>query len=163
MIHVPIASIKFTGVILSSSIFAVVIVAAELDSQHSPFTLWLLGTLVTIGLGILIMLWRLQGRMTALETKVAPFWGSLQTKFAEAMHKPHPELKRRDLLLEHLEKLTITPDERHELRLMLELVKNDPSSTEVEKAQSIIMLAAMPLVLEEARGKLEPETVEKLT
>ena len=154
MIHIPIASFKLVGVVLSSALFAVVIVATELDSQHSPFTLWLLGTLVTIGIGILVMLWRLQGRMTAMEVKIAPFWGSLQTKFAKALHKPHPELRRRDILLEKLERLTITPEERQELRLKLEEVKTDPEATDVEKAQAVIMLAAMPLVLEEALGNL---------
>lgn len=159
MISISIAKTIFPklGLTLAGSVFmALTLVAAD----TSPWTPWILGCLVPIGLAILGMLWQLvrekskerremERRLTTLETQMTPFWATLQTKLADALHHPHPESKESDRLLERLEKLTITPEERARLRVLLAEVIANPNVSVEEKAKAQLLLVAMPLVIAE--------------
>lgn len=155
MIHLSVA--PKVGAIFLGSIFLVLLFIA---ADPSPYTPWILGALVPIGLfiaGMLVYSQRQRAkeqaetakRLAILETQMTPFWATLQTKLADALHHPHPESKERDALLEKLEKLTITQDERARLRTLLAEIIENPAETVEEKAKAQLLLLAMPLVIAE--------------
>lgn len=166
MFHIPLIA----KVLIGSMILALILVAAD----TSPYTPWILGALVPIGLLIVGLLWNLQRdrrkerlvedekklkerddlqrRLTQLETQISPFWATLQTKLADALHHPHPESLESDALLEKLEKLTITGPERDRLGVLLSETIADPKIATEEKAKAQMLILAMPLVTGERAG-----------
>ena len=96
------------------------------------------------------MLWKIQGRLSVLETQVTPLWSSLQRDVSQALHHPHPESKEMDDLLEKLELLTISKVEREKLIGLLRAIVNDESQTKEERNHAELLLFIMPRVLLEA-------------
>lgn len=176
MIHVP----PLAKVTLGSMMLALLLVAAD----TSPYTPWILGALIPIGIAIMLLLWNLrsdrrkekryeaekqskekedlQRRLTQLETQISPFWATLQTKLAEALHHPHPESRESDALLEKLEKLTITEPERDRLRVLLQQTIDDPKVLTEERAKAAMLLLAMPLVTGE-RAEIKAASIIQST
>lgn len=91
----------------------------------------------------------MEKKIVELQTQVTPFWGAIQKQVADALHHPHPEAAPVDELLEKLEALTITPDERSDLKNLLQGVVDDPDSPEEDRHRAAILLLTMPLVLAE--------------
>jgi hypothetical protein len=129
-------------------------------ADPSPYTPWILAVLVPIGLLIVGQLFLSSRekkkqveenakRLTILETQITPFWQSLQTKLGEALHHPHPESFEKDQLLEKLEKLTISPEERDRLNILLTAVAVNPALSTEERAQAKMLLLVMPVVTSE--------------
>lgn len=160
MIHLAIVKTPFFGKLGLTVGLAVYMALVFVAADTSPYTPWILGCLVPIGLAIIGMLWQLvrekikqtkdnERRLTTLETQMTPFWATLQTKLADALHHPHPESQESDRLLEKLEKLTITAEERDRLRILLTEVIENPTVLVEEKAKAQLLLVAMPLVIAE--------------
>ena len=93
-----------------------------------------------------------------LQTKVSPFWASIQTKIADALHQPDIQHADTDNLLEKLEARTITPNEQTRLERKLETMVTTAPIDVAEKAK--VLLTVMPLVKEEKAGNL-PKTDER--
>jgi fumarate reductase subunit D len=142
------------GVVFVGSMFAAAVLVA---ADTSPYTVWILGALIPIGLLIAGLLWNLnrekkkerdetQKRLTILEVQMSPFWATLQTKLADALHHPHPESKEKDALLEKLEALTISPEERIRLNALLINTSSDTSVSTEERTRAKMLLLVMPVV-----------------
>jgi hypothetical protein len=129
--------------VLAASFLALVV-------EPSPAAPWLLGALVTISLAILGLLWKIQGRISILETQVTPLWAILQKEVADSLHHPHPESERMDYLLEKLEQLSITPEETAELKALARAKADDPNQSPIERERAETLLFIMPKVVNEA-------------
>jgi hypothetical protein len=127
---------------------------AFIAADTSPYTPWILGLLVPIGVAIIVQLWRMEGRIAKVETQITPFWASLQTKIADALHHPHPESKELDGYLEKLENLELNDTGHKRLKILLQNIVTDPNVDAEEKAKAKILLAAVPIVQMEAAGDL---------
>ena len=108
----------------------------------------LLFTQATLLAALLIMFWRGKHQL-----ELSPFWKTFQTGVVKQLHHPHPESKEMDELLEKLEALTITREERKKLITMLRNIIKNPHSNEHGLAN--FLLLAMPEV---ARERGEPVT-----
>jgi len=89
-----------------------------------------------------------------LRTQVSPLWARIQAQIASDLHHPHPRYFEMDKLLEKLEALTILPEERDRLKILL-LERSTDSHQDISKEQrekAAFMIQVMDLVVEE-RGK----------
>lgn len=95
---------------------------------------------------------KLEDWVLIADVTAKPFWAAAQTKLVKDLTHPHERFKRPDRLLEKLEDLTITTEERVELHGILEerITTDDPEVNEAEKASAKIMLDIMDKVLKEA-------------
>lgn len=79
-------------------------------------------------------------RLTALEVKVDVFWKGIALDAAALLHRPHPEFKRRDELLETFTYKKLNSKEARELYNMLVPVWEDIQAPYAERlAASILM------------------------
>ncbi len=147
MIYHVLHSWKTVPVVFAA--FCLTIVALATDS--SPIVPWLLGALIPLSGGILALLWKIQGRLTILETQVTPLWSSLQKEVADALHHPHPESQEMDKLLEKLEALVITAEERSQLEKLLHRISRDTLQSEGERRRAELLLFLMPRVVRESQ------------
>lgn len=99
-----------------------------------------------------IVLYR-QSVMKKHLVSMPPFWKTFQTKVVSKLHHPHPESKELDNLMEKLESLTLSVEEKCRLKVMLQKITEDPKSDERDLAQ--LLLIAMPRV---SRERGEPPT-----
>lgn len=67
----------------------------------------------------------LEGRITALETKVEVFWRNVSIDVALLLHKPHPDFRKRDELIEKYAADKLTETELKEFILLLEKLKEE--------------------------------------
>lgn len=90
----------------------------------------------------------LSRQVVALETKIGPFWQSLQNNLSEILHRPtHVEL---DGLLEKLQSGTISRMEQEELRVMLLQAVIDTDESSDFRDQARLLLVVMPHAMKEA-------------
>lgn len=92
-----------------------------------------------------------------VQTKVAPFWARVQQQMSADLHHPHPRYLEMDGLLEKLESLTITEDERLRLKQLLierERDFHDDISTDQRKTASA-MAIIMDMTVSEAKKQLQ--------
>lgn len=96
-----------------------------------------------------------------LKTQVSPLWAKVQAQIAADLHQPHPRYAEMDKLLEKLEALTISDEERGRLKeLLLERSKDaHPDISEEQREKAKLMIVVMDMVLIEAN--IDPE--DKLT
>lgn len=94
----------------------------------------------------------LEVQITEVQTKVAPFWASVQSKIADALHQPDDSALELDKLLENLENLTLTPSELTDLEQRLRVIRDTGPVDAAQKAG--LLLKVMPMVLEEAAGDI---------
>jgi hypothetical protein len=104
---------------------------------------------------LLLRLRKNERDIVELQTKVSPFWASIQTKVADALHQPDIQHADTDNLLEKLEARTITPKEQKKLERKLESMVSTAPTDVAEKAH--VLLTVMPLVVQEKAGTL-PDT-----
>ena len=92
--------------------------------------------------------------ITELKTKVSPLWAQIQSRIASDLHQPHPRYMEMDQLLEKLEALTITKDERARLGVLLQLRSQDMSGdvSEIQRHEANLMMQVMHIVVLEAKG-----------
>jgi hypothetical protein len=91
--------------------------------------------------------------IATLKTQVSPLWARVQARISEDLHHPHPRYYEMDKLLESLEALTITTDERIRLKeLLLERsVDMHEDITEEQRKKAQLMIQVMELVLLESK------------
>jgi hypothetical protein len=89
-----------------------------------------------------------------LRTQVSPLWAQIQTRIAADLHHPHPRYFEMDKLLEKLESLTISPQERLRLEALLLERASDMHEdiTEVQRKEAKLMSQVMHIVVLEAKG-----------
>src|ERR1700722_17292712 len=61
----------------------------------------------------------LKASMGVVNTQMSPLWARVQAQIAQDLHHPSPRYAEMDKLLEKLEALTITVDERAALKALL--------------------------------------------
>ncbi len=66
----------------------------------------------------------LSDRITVLETKMEIFWRNVGVELARVLHSPNPARAHVDELLEAWMENKITPDQREELRRLLEYIRD---------------------------------------
>lgn len=71
-----------------------------------------------------LVLTGLSDRITVLETKMEIFWKNVGVELARVLHSPNPARAHVDALLEAWMDNRITPDERQELRGLLEYIRD---------------------------------------
>ena len=127
------------------------IVAVATDS--SPATPWILGALLPISGSILLLLYKIGNRLSVLEIQVTPLWATLQKQVADALHHPHSKDKETDGLLEKLEALTLTQEERGRLEVLLKTKTTNPEESDQEKKRADLLLFLMPRAVQEEADK----------
>ena len=110
------------------------------------------GLFITIYFKITDRLLKLEIDMATVGTQISPLWAQVQAKIASELHHPNPNYAAMDRLLEKLEALTITGDERIALKLLLLKRSRDmsPEVSEDERKSAILMIQVMGKVLIEA-------------
>jgi|SRR5579864_637346 len=122
---------------------------------------WVIAPAIAVLSAIFAAIWllydRMNDRLRALEldmavskTQLTPLWATVQKVIVDELHHVgHPEMDR---LLEKLQNLSITPEERIELKAMLEARALDygPEITESERKSAILLIGIMDKVLIEA-------------
>ncbi|MGC2234271.1 MAG: hypothetical protein WBA09_22410 [Candidatus Acidiferrum sp.] len=110
--------------------------------------------------GLLAYVVRLNTRMgeqdkeiEILKTKISPLWMQVQARISSDLHHPSPRYLEMDALLEKLEALTITDEERTRLKVLLEERSTDMHAeiNDEQRAKAKLMIGVMDLVLDEAR------------
>jgi hypothetical protein len=101
--------------------------------------------------------------IATLKTQVSPLWAQVQARIAADLHHPHPRYFEMDGLLEKLEALTITPDERARLKALLNERAHDmhPEINADQRKKAAFMIQVMDLVLVEAKETKADETLDK--
>ena len=114
---------------------------------------------------ILAFVVRLNGRLnefdkviTRLDTQVSPLWAQVQARISSDLHHPHPRYFEMDILLEKLEALTITNDERERLKVLLRerSVDMHEDISESQRQSAKIMSGVMDKVVLESKENHEP-------
>jgi hypothetical protein len=116
----------------------------------------LLLTQATLLLALLVTLQRGK-RLKNIENHMAemsPFWKTFQTKVVSKLHHPHIDSQELDQLLEKLEALTLSKEERKKLISLLREITDDPHSEDQELAH--FLLFAMPRVAKERGDPVTP-------
>jgi hypothetical protein len=96
-------------------------------------------------------------QIAELKVQISPLWARIQTQISADLHHPHPRYVEMDSLLEKLDALTILPEERERLKVLLVERSNDfhTDITESQRQSAKMMIPLMDLVQIEAR-KAEP-------
>lgn len=111
-------------------------------------------TAVLAGMGWLaVFLNNLSKDVRQLQTQMSPFWASVQMQISKDLHQPHERYAEMDGLLEKLEHLTITHEERERLKVLLAERSQDMNEdiTENQRKKASLMIPLMELVTEEAK------------
>jgi len=124
--------------------------AALIIADTSPVTPYLLGILVTVGLAILGLLWRIQGRMSVVETQVTPLWAALQREVAATLHNPELKDKEADALIEDLE-YKMTPAKTARLRVLMLERAHDMTRNSQERKRAELLLFIMGQIFKEKK------------
>jgi len=116
---------------------------------------------VGIGLpGIIVQIYLYQRERKKM--KVSPIylaWSMLQSELANTLHKPHPESRELDGLLEKLETFaasgvsTISQEDRTKLTILLREKVDDRDQPEIDRRRAEFLLLAMPRAEIERREK----------
>jgi len=93
----------------------------------------------------------INSRLDILSTQVSPLWARVQSEIAGELHHPHPRYAEMDTLLEKLEALLITEDERVRLKELLVQRSLDMHEdiTDSQRASAKLMIGVMDKVLKE--------------
>jgi hypothetical protein len=83
--------------------------------------------------------------LAKLEVQVSPMWATVQARMSSDLHHPHPRYARMDSLLEKLGNLTITSEEREELKV-LALARSVDMHEDITESQRMSALALIPLM-----------------
>jgi len=96
----------------------------------------------------------MRDEITILKTQVSPLWAQVQSRIAADLHHPHPRYFEMDKLLEKLEALTITPEERSRLEVLLVQRSTDMHEdiTDIQRKEAKLMSQVMHIVVLEAKG-----------
>jgi hypothetical protein len=130
-----------------------------MTSTESGLLVAAFGILLTGALSFFVYLntqiQNLRTEVAKLSVQVSPLWSRVQAQIASDLHHPHPRYLEMDGLLEKLEALTITTDERVRLKELLveRSVDEHADISEVQRKQARIMVDVMDVVLAEQRNK----------
>lgn len=96
----------------------------------------------------------LQLEVRQLTTQISPLWARVQAQIAADLHQPHPRYAEMDKLLEKLEGLVITIDERSRLKVLLIARSQDMhvDITQDQREKAALMIMVMDAVLKERAG-----------
>jgi len=117
------------------------------------------GLLVTLFASMLAAIARLYARigehdkqLAEMSTKVSPLWATVQKVISDELHHPHAQYAEMDTLLERLDNLTITTEERDRLKILLmqRSVDMDSDITESQRKSAKMMIDVMDKVVQEA-------------
>jgi len=101
-----------------------------------------------------LLVWKqdIDKQLTVLNTQVTPLWATVQAKLTADLHHPHPRYLQMDKLLEKLDTLTISDDERIVLKELLvkRSVDTHEDITEGQRESALLLLGVMKKVLTEA-------------
>jgi hypothetical protein len=117
------------------------------------------GALLVAILGIMgwmaRVIWQIVRDVDTLKTQMSPFWASVERIVSAELHHPSARYAEMDGLLEKLDVLTITDEERERLRVLLLERSNDEHAdiTESQKQKALLLIPLMDVVLEEAKAK----------
>lgn len=94
--------------------------------------------------------------LAVLKTQVSPLWAQIQSRIVADLHHPHPRYKEMDVLLERLEALKITPEERIRLEALLieRSVDEHDDISEIQRKEAKLMNQVMDIVVLESKGLL---------
>ena len=109
----------------------------------------LVGLTVTLGIKMVNRVGQLEIDMARLGKQIEPLWGQVQARCIEDLHHPNPRYEGMDILLEKLEKLTITNSERNQLKVKLVERSKDfgPEIKPGERESAQLMILAMDKVV----------------
>lgn len=85
----------------------------------------------------------IEGRLTALETKVDVFWRALAVDAAQILHSPDPEKARQDDLLDQFMAGGLRGAEMLELVQLLEEIREDHDALAGERLAASVVLQAI--------------------
>jgi hypothetical protein len=93
-------------------------------------------------------------KVAVLQTQVSPLWAQIQARISMDLHHPHPRYGEMDKLLEKLEALTITVEERERLGVLLDerSVDMHEDISEVQRKEAKLMVQVMQIVIMESKG-----------
>jgi hypothetical protein len=119
----------------------------------SAFGIALAG-LLALGVFIVQSLSKQAAAIAKLETQMSPLWSRVQARISSDLHHPHPRYFEMDRLLEKLEALTITMEERQRLKVLLLERSTDThvDITDAQRKSAKAMIPIMDMVLLEAKG-----------
>jgi hypothetical protein len=86
--------------------------------------------------------------IAVLKTQISPLWARVQKRISDDLHQPHARYLEMDGLLEKLEGLTITPNDRERLKVLLaeRSIDMHPDITPVQRGEAMLMRHVMDLV-----------------
>jgi hypothetical protein len=95
-----------------------------------------------------------------LKTQISPLWSQVQARISANLHHPHARYLEMDTLLEKLEALTISSEERLRLKVLLQERSVDMhyEISNEQRAEAKLMIGVMDLVLDEAKEEMKKET-----
>jgi len=116
----------------------------------------LLGSVIAYNVRQSAELQKMRIQIEVLSTQVSPLWAQIQSRIAADLHHPHPRYFEMDKLLEKLEALTITEDERKRLDTLLaeRSVDFHDDITDIQRKEAKLMSQVMHIVILEAKGIL---------
>jgi hypothetical protein len=150
---------KIVPIVLASLFLAAVAIIAD----TSPVVPWLLGLLTTVFMALLAVAWKIQARLSILETQVSPLWSALQKEVADTLHHPHPESAELDGLLEDLEALRLDAVKTARLNTLLREKVDDKTQSEDERKRAELLLFIMSRVIKEREEKLGRGAAKTIT
>jgi hypothetical protein len=125
--------------------------------DHAVTTL-IVGVVIVILTAILAYTVRINDRqreqgedIATLKTQISPLWQMVQAKITKDLHHPHPRYLEMDTLLEKLDALTITDNERLRLKVLLKERAQDMHAdiTPEQRISAEILLPVMDRVVME--------------
>lgn len=123
------------------------------------------GTYTIIVTAVLAYCLRINARQTEqaiqiaeLKLQMSPLWARIQAQISADLHHPHSRYAEMDGLLEKLDSLTILPEERTRLKVLLIERSEDMHKdiTESQRQSAKMMIPLMDLVMIEAKKSVEP-------
>jgi hypothetical protein len=95
----------------------------------------------------------INSRLDILATQVSPLWARVQSQIANELHHPNLRYAEMDKLLEKLESLDITSEERARLKelLLQRSVDTHSDIDDDQRSSALIMVSVMGKVLKETK------------
>jgi hypothetical protein len=127
------------------------------NPEWLPFIAIIFGTVLSGLIAFLVYVQKqiteMRMEVTKLTTQMSPLWAKVQAKIAADLHQPHERYVEMDKLLEKLEALTLTEDERNRLKVLLLERSRDfhHDITEGQRQKAKLMGQVMDLVLLESK------------
>jgi hypothetical protein len=121
--------------------------------MNSPYAVAAFGIILTALIAYVVRLGNtiseMKGDIREMSVKISPLWATVQAGISRDLHHPTARYAEMDKLLEKLEALTITANERERLKVLLLERSTDmhPDVTEDQRKKAKLMIGVMEIVL----------------